>query len=533
MLSEQPIKTKHKVGGNYAHYTLGVLWIVYMFEVMDKSLISILAEDIKADLGTTDAQMGFLVGTAFGLCYALFGIPFARLADVWTRRNVLAIGLSFWSLVTVLTGLARSFSVLTAFRFAMGIGTSANTPTSISMISDRYPSHRRQTVMAILHGGLFAGMGLGVFVGGFILDWWATAYPTDPPFGLKGWQVAFIAVGTPGLLVAAWVRTLREPRRGMSEGLIEEKHPAPFRLLGAELMAVIPPLNLFGLLQHRKALLNSLTVALGIALVAWGLILLTGSVAQWIALGIGAYATFSWAQSLKIRDPVTFGMMFGSKAYTYTVIALSVVVIVPNTLMFWFIPFFLRTHDASTTEIGISIGILTALGGLLGTLSGGILGDYLRRRFPNGRLFIAYLHMFGTTPMVLLLVFYSESLQSAYWFFFLSWLFMNTTGMTAPAIASLLVMPRMRAAAVAFFYLVSTLIGMGVGPYVVGKISDMFQAGGMNEAESLRIGIAMILLVYIPGIMLLIMAQRHLPREEANRLERARALGEPVDERPG
>ena len=59
MLSEQPIKTKHKVGGNYAHYTLGVLWIVYMFEVMDKSLISILAEDIKADLGTTDAQMGF------------------------------------------------------------------------------------------------------------------------------------------------------------------------------------------------------------------------------------------------------------------------------------------------------------------------------------------------------------------------------------------------------------------------------------------------------------------------------------------
>ena len=128
MLSEQTIKTKHKVGGNYAHYTLGVLWIVYMFEVMDKSLISILAEDIKADLGTTDAQMGFLAGTAFGLCYALFGIPFARLADVWTRRNVLAIGLSFWSLVTVLTGLARSFSVLTAFRFAMGIGTSANTP---------------------------------------------------------------------------------------------------------------------------------------------------------------------------------------------------------------------------------------------------------------------------------------------------------------------------------------------------------------------------------------------------------------------
>lgn len=87
-----------------------------------------------------------------------------------------------------------------------------------------------------------------------ILDFWNTAYPVDAPFGLKGWHVAFMVVGFPGIFMAAWVRTLREPVRGISEGLVAEKHPAPFKVLATELAAMLPPLNLVGLVRYKASL---------------------------------------------------------------------------------------------------------------------------------------------------------------------------------------------------------------------------------------------------------------------------------------
>ena len=101
--------TGTKTGGAYAHYVLGVLVIVYVFNFVDRNILSILAEDIKADLGVTDAQMGFLYGTVFAVFYAVFGIPLARLADAWIRRSLIAGGLLFWSFMTAASGLARSF----------------------------------------------------------------------------------------------------------------------------------------------------------------------------------------------------------------------------------------------------------------------------------------------------------------------------------------------------------------------------------------------------------------------------------------
>ena len=142
-------------------------------------------------------------------------------------------------------------------------------------------------MIAIYAAGVYIGAGIGIFLGGYILDYWATTYPVDPPFGLKGWQVAFMAVGVPGLFMAICVRTLREPVRGASEGLVAEKHPHPFRLLGQELLAVVPPFNLVGLRDHPKVLRANLMYAAGFALVAWILIELTGSVAQWVTTGFG------------------------------------------------------------------------------------------------------------------------------------------------------------------------------------------------------------------------------------------------------
>ena len=222
-MSEQT-KDAPETGGPYAHYVLATLVVVYVFNFIDRHILSILTEDIKADLGATDAQMGFLFGTVFAVFYAVFGIPLARFADVWVRRSIIAGGLVAWSAMTALSGLAKSFPVLAACRIGVGIGEAAASPAAFSLLSDYYPPERRATVIAIYSAGVFIGAGIRLFLGGSILDAWNAAYPDTslPPFGLRGWQVAFMAVGLPGILVAIWVRTLKEPIRGQSEGLVTE-----------------------------------------------------------------------------------------------------------------------------------------------------------------------------------------------------------------------------------------------------------------------------------------------------------------------
>lgn len=526
-MSEQSTNTESKIGGIYSHYVLGVLVLVYIFNFIDRNILSILAEDIKADLAITDAQMGFLYGTVFAVFYAVFGIPLGRFADVWTRRNLISIGLSFWSVMTVASGLARSFSVLAACRIGVGIGEASASPAAYSMLSDYYPPHRRATVIAIYVSGVYIGAGIGIFLGGYILDAWATAYPTDAPYGLRGWQVAFMMVGIPGIIMAIWVRTLREPTRGISEGLIAEKHPAPFRVLGSELMAVIPPLNLLSLLHDRRSLVINLSAAVGFSLLAWVLILLTGSIAQWVATAFGVYVTFSWAQSLKTRDPATFGMMFHSKSFVYTMLAFPTTAFVGYGAGFWIPPLLLRLHDVSVTEVGLYLGMGAAAGGFIGVTLGGVLADYLKQRFPSGRLVVGYFSILGTIPLLLMLL-YSESLMVAFWLNFGLTIVGSSAGGVPPSTAADLVLPRMRAVAGAYYILVNTFIGLALGPYFMGLISDAFHAGGMNEAESLRNAIAVSMLTLIPALIFMYMAQRHLPRDEATRLERARALGELV-----
>src|SRR5215475_5959238 len=150
------------VGGAYAWYVLVVLVIVYVFNFVDRQILSILAERIKRDLDLSDAQIGFLYGTAFAVFYSIFGIPLGRLADVWDRRRLIAIGLSFWSLMTALSGLARNFPQLAAARIGVGVGEASMSPAAFSMLSDYFTAARRSTVMAIHQSAIFIGSGLGL-----------------------------------------------------------------------------------------------------------------------------------------------------------------------------------------------------------------------------------------------------------------------------------------------------------------------------------------------------------------------------------
>lgn len=520
--------TEPKSGGAYANYVLFVLVLVYIFNFIDRNILSILAEDIKADLGIDDGQMGFLYGTVFAVFYAVFGIPLARFADVWTRRSLVSVGLGFWSFMTAASGFARSFGALALCRIGVGIGEASASPAAYSMLADYYPPRLRATVIAIYAAGVYIGAGIGIFLGGYILEAWATAYPTDAPYGLKGWQVAFMAVGFPGLILAVWVRTLREPVRGISEGLVTPKHPHPFRVLGQELKAVVPPFNLIALRSHPAVLRKNLIFAAILALGAWGLIWLTGSVAQWITTGFGVWVTFTWAQSLKIRDPATYAMMFGSKAFIYTMLAFPTMAFIGYGAGFWIPPLILRVHEVGAAEVGLYIGIGAALGGFLGITSGGMLADRLKLIFPSGRLVLGYIVIAGKVPLLLWLL-YTDSLVAVYVINFFLTAFSACAGGVPPSTAADLVMPRMRAVAGAYYILLNTFIGLALGPYVIGQMSVMLGSTGLDDAASLRGAIALAILSLVPALFFLVMAQRHLPTDESSRLRRAQELGEDIE----
>ncbi len=513
----------------YANYVLLVLVLVYVFNFVDRNVLSILAEDIKADLGISDSQMGFLYGTVFAVFYSVFGIPLARLADVWTRRSLISIGLAFWSLMTALSGTARSFVPLALYRIGVGIGEASASPAAYSMLSDYYHPRLRATVIAIYSSGVYIGGGLGLIIGGIVLDGWQNAYPENPPMGLKGWQVAFFAVGIPGLLLSLWVRTLREPVRGQSEGLVAPPPTAdPLRLLGSELAAVLPPLTLYSVHKHGGSIPQNLLGGAGIALVCVGLVMLTGSVVQWIALGIGAYITFSWAQSLARRDPATFQMMFRSRALIYTTLAFPCISFFTYGASFWTVPYLIRNFDVSASDVGIYVGIGNALGGLIGVTAGGVLADRLKLKTPNGRLYIGFITILLTVPGVLVML-YTESLTMA---FVMNFVYHIPAAMWVgipSATATDLVMPRMRAIATAYFLLMNTFVGLALGPYVIGRISDGLMATGYNDAQALQLAIALALGIFVLSCIFLLLAMRNLPGEESTRVARARALGETVE----
>lgn len=504
------------IGGTYARYALGLLTVVYVFNFLDRQILSILAERIKADLNLTDAQLGFLYGTAFAVFYALFGIPLGRLADVWVRTRLIALGLALWSFMTAASALARNFSQLTLARIGVGIGEASASPAAYSLLSDYFAPAERASVLALYSGGIYIGAGLGLGIGGLIVDRWDAAFPIGTaPFGLRGWQVAFLAVGLPGLPLALWVYTLREPLRGQSEGVTEPLvYADPLREFWRELRAVLPP---FGLLQliaegaKARAIAVNLSSAAAAAAATLGMVRWFGTPAQWIALGVGAYATVSWAQLLARRDAEAFAAIFQTPTLRYASIGLALLAFTGYGVGFWVPPFFIRLHGVSEASAGLILGGTAAAAGWIGVALGGWWADRWRRSSPCGRLYVALLAALIPLPFLIGMVWTHHT-----------WLAyalnvplgIATSMWIGPGASTVqdLTAPRIRATASAAYLLVITFLGLAMGPYTIGRVSVAL--------GDLRLALLVAVAVNLLAALLLLTATRHLAADEALRRRR-------------
>ncbi|WP_423141046.1 spinster family MFS transporter [Parablastomonas sp. CN1-191] len=510
---------KAKVGG-YSWYVLFVLVLVYILNFIDRQILSILAVDIKADLKLTDGDLGFLGGAAFAVFYALFGIPLGRLADSWRRVSLLTIGLALWSAMTALSGFARNHVMLTFARMGVGVGEATASPTAYSLISDYFPASRKATALAIYSSGIYLGGGVSLLIGASIGKTWNAAYPGGGPFGLVGWQAAFLAVGVPGLLMALWVANLREPARNADSA--DQTHP--WRDFFTDLARIIPPFTAISALRRGPAALAiNLLFAAAMVLVAAAMIRLTGNVPQWSAVAFGYYAVFSWASSLRQSDPATYRLIWGTPAFVCTTLGYGLVSLVAYALSFWAAPYAETVLKLPKSELAFILGANGAIAGFLGVIIGGRVADALRARNPAGRVLVI---LFGVlAPIVPIWVGYTTANAALFYAMnFLAGMFGAAALGAAAATTQDLVLPRMRGTATAAFFLGTTLIGLSFGPYLVGQISDL--AGGSVNGKpvgDLRAGVLSLIALAPIATILLIFAYRSVPRAERTLAERAAA----------
>ena len=213
-----------------AWYAVFVFALALMINFLDRGIITLLVPDIKADLHLSDFQMSVVMGFAFVIFYLFLGLPVARYADVGTRRTIVSVGIGLWSIATALCGLAANFWQLFLFRVATGVGESCNGPATFSMMSDLFPPRKLSRAIAVLNFGFMAGTGMALIVGGAVIHVLSAVPPIHVPLlgDLKPWQMTFVLVGLPGVLVAALMLTVKEPhRRGrITAGAVKGTRPA-------------------------------------------------------------------------------------------------------------------------------------------------------------------------------------------------------------------------------------------------------------------------------------------------------------------
>jgi MFS family permease len=472
---------------------------------------------VKADLLISDAQLGFLYGTVFGVFYAVFGVPLGVYADLGSRRKLIAWGLALWSLMTAASGLATGFVTLAIARIGVGVGEASASPAAYSLLSDLFPRSRRGTALGIYSLGIYVGIGLSSYLGGTVVDSWSATFPPGhEPFGLRGWQAAFLIAGLPGLLLVPLVLSFREPERGA----LEETPPgiaAPPRALRAALregLALLPPFSLFFLRRDSVPVARNATTFAVCLLGAVGLWLAFGDAVQWACVAVGLYVVATMAERLSVLEPAAFALIFQTPSLRLATLGFSFLSFTGYAISLWTAQFFIRSHAYSASEIGAKLGLISAVGGGLGVTMGGVLADRLRRRTPSGRLMVGMMNALVPIPVLLLALNVADRDQ-ALGLFAVAQVFAALWLGAGSSTVQDLVLPHMRARASAVFLLFVTIIGLALGPYVVGRLSDLW--------GSLRLAFMAATLSNVVAFALFVMASKTIARDEETRHIRAAA----------
>lgn len=385
MSEESPNAQSKPISARYANYVLFILLCVYAFNFVDRYIFAILLEDIKTEFGASDTVMGLLGGFAFAMIYATAGIPIARLADRGPRRTIIAVGLSFWSLMTTFCGMAQNIVQLALARIGVGLGEAAGSPPAHSLISDYFPLEKRATALSVYNMGISVGIMAGFIVGG----WMSQKY---------GWRSAFFVCGIPGVGLAILLRTtVKEPPRGYSDaGTSDTSHH-----------------TLPEVIRHLKSLRSFPFFAL--------------------AAAMSAFASYGFD--------------------------------------LWSAAFLIRVHQMNTGEVGTWLGVMSGIAGL-GFVAGGYWADRGGRKDLRWYAWVPAISTIISAPFILLFLLLPQERYAL-----LSYLpavfFWNMYLGPMIAICHRLVAARMRAVTSAILFFIINFVGLGAGPLVVGRLSDM------------------------------------------------------------
>lgn len=524
-----------------AWYSLALVSSTQAVSLLDRQILSILAPSIRADLQIGDAELGLLYGTVFALFYALFSLPLGRLVDGWIRTRLLAICLATWSAFAGLAAFAGGFGLLAISRLGVGVGEAAAQPAANSIIFDTFPRSKRGTAMAAMGIATALGLGLSMTLGGIVASWWDATYPKGTaPGGFSGWQFAFLVASIPGFLLAILIWRLKEPVRGGVDGIVSPPDPAPFKASAATLAAVTPGANWFSLWTRRAGgaqwafNLASLAVILVFCVTMTKLtqgfsprppvkalgLELDPHVMQWFVVGFGLFVVVNLFQSFKLTDKPAYNVIVSPSILLLMMVGGLQTSI--NYGVMGFTPSFLvRTYDLSLAATALQFGLLSAAIGITGPIIAGPLSDWLTARMGGrGRIWLT-LFSLGVSPFIGIWTYNAETALTFYLRFTLYSIILTAW---MPPVYSLiydLVLPRMRGIASSTYIIVSTLLGLGMGPYFVGIVSD--RNGGDLGQAIVSVNVVSPVIV----IILLVLLWR-INRDESTLMSRARAGGEAV-----
>jgi len=374
-----------------AWWVVAAMFAASIVSVIDRGILTLVVDPVRRDLGISDVQISLLLGLAFGLFYAVAGIPLGLMADRFSRRRLLIVGIAVWSAATFLGGLAGSFGELFTARLLVGLGEAALAPCAVSMIGDMFPPDQRGKPISIyLLGQSFAG-GLSIMLTGAIVS----AVPAGRFAwiglldGMSAWRVAFVFSGLLGIPVILLLLTFREPvRRGTASAVARVPFPEVLAYLGRNWTVFVPFYGGFAMLVMMTYSIN----AWGATYLMRRFAMIPAEVGQWQGSVGMVLGTLGALLAGVIVDGVSrHGHPGGKFLYLFAVSAMlfpaTLMVFMPTPataimtlgLVSFFMPMIGTGMVTGVQELvpGNMRGICVSLFGLFNTITGQTLGPYL------------------------------------------------------------------------------------------------------------------------------------------------------------